>query len=114
MIDLGESYHVDGMDKFHRSNIEVHLVFLEYKLGAPPLKREFPCVPLCVLSDLVAVRPQESLDSVGIVLVGWDWHGLDYRIKLNPGVGLLRHLLAAMVFQGNFLGLCFENVLLVL
>ncbi len=28
MIDLGESYHVDGMDKFHGSNIEVHLVFL--------------------------------------------------------------------------------------
>lgn len=114
MVRLGEAYHVDGMDEFHGSNIEVHLVFLEDTLGTPSLKGEFSRVPLCVLSDLVAIRPQESLDSVGIVLVGWDRHGLDDRIELDPGVGLLWHLLAAMVFQGNFLGLCVENVLLVL
>lgn len=56
-VGLRESNHVDGMDELHWTYIEVHLVFFENTLGAPALKREFPCVSLCVLSDLAAIRP---------------------------------------------------------
>jgi hypothetical protein len=111
---LRKSHNVDGMDEFHRADIEIHLVFFEDVLRAPSLESEFPRVSLRVLFDLAAVRPQELLDPVRIVLVGGNRHRLDDRIELDPGIELLCNLAAnTVVLQGDFFGPCGENVLLI-
>mmetsp|Transcript_14390 Transcript_14390/g.33488 ORF Transcript_14390/g.33488 Transcript_14390/m.33488 type:complete len:92 (-) Transcript_14390:370-645(-) len=51
------SNNVNGMYEFHGSNIKIHLVLFENTLCAPSLEREFPRVPLCVLSNFGPVRP---------------------------------------------------------
>ena len=102
------------MDELHRSDVEVHLVFLQDTLCAPSLKGELSGVALRVLSDLGTIRPQESLDTIRIILVRRNWHGFHDRIELYPGVSLLRNSLSAVVLERDLLGSCFENVLLVL
>lgn len=110
---LWKSHNVDGMDEFHRADIEIHLVFFEDVLCAPSLKGEFPRVPLRVLFDLAAIRPQELLDPVRIVLVGRNRHRLDDRIELDPGIELLCNLAAStVVLQGDFFCPSGENVLM--
>jgi len=107
------------MDEFHRADIEVHLVFFEDALCAPSLEGEFSRISLGVLSDLVAVRPQQPLDPGRIVLVGRNRHRLDDRIELDPtvtpgtGIGFLfGFVVPTMVLQGDFFGRGREYVLL--
>lgn len=110
---LWVSYYMDGMNEFHWANVEIHLIFFENILCAPPFERKFPCIPLGILSNLGSIRPYQPLDSVWIMLMRWNRHCFDDRIELDPGIGPRHRLFAAVVLQRYVLCSRGENVLLI-
>lgn len=130
---------MDGMNKLHGPDIQVHLIFLQDILCAPSLEGEFSRISLGILPNLGTVRPYQSLDSVRIIEMRWNRHRLDDRIELNASViiitttGIIGGLCllcyyrlalaissivvtssSTVVLQWDFLSGCGEDILLIL